>query len=109
MRITVLAGGPSAEREVSLMSGGAIADALRRRGHDVFVSDIGPQNLGALDHPADVIFPALHGTWGEDGQLQRILEQRGLRFVASGSQASATAMDKVKTKQIVSAMDIDTP
>ncbi len=95
----MLSGGPSAEREVSLDSGRAIAEALRRRGHEVFVSDINPDNLGALDRPADVIFPALHGTFGEDGTLQRIMEQRQIRFVGSGSSASAAAMDKVASKK----------
>jgi D-alanine-D-alanine ligase len=109
MRITVLAGGPSAEREVSLMSGQAIAEGLRRRGHDVYLADIGPDNLGALERPADVVFSALHGTWGEDGQLQALLEKRGICFVGSGSHASATAMDKVATKQIVREMGIPTP
>lgn len=100
LRVTVLAGGPGAERAVSLESGRAVAEALRRRGHDVLVADIGPGNLAALDHPADVIFPALHGTFGEDGQLQRILEQRRLRFVGSGSRASTLAIDKVAAKRI---------
>ncbi|MFN0137523.1 MAG: D-alanine--D-alanine ligase [Phycisphaerae bacterium] len=108
LRITVLAGGPSAEREVSLVSGKAIADALAARGHSVHLADIGPENLAALDRPADVIFPALHGTWGEDGKLQKILEQRGLRFVGCGSRASATAMDKVMTKQVAIDLGIDT-
>jgi D-alanine-D-alanine ligase len=109
LRITVLRGGPSAEREISLASGQAVADALRRRGHDVFVSDIGPENLAALDQPTDVVFPALHGTFGEDGVLQAILEQRGIRFVGSGSQACALAMDKVAAKQRVADLGIDTP
>jgi len=109
LRITVLRGGPSAEREISLASGEAVADALRRRGHDVFVSDVGPDNLAALEQPADVVFPALHGTFGEDGVLQEILERRGIRFVGSGSRACALAMDKVAAKQRVAELGIDTP
>ncbi|MBW7904066.1 MAG: D-alanine--D-alanine ligase [Phycisphaerae bacterium] len=109
LRITVLAGGPSAEREVSLDSGRAIADALRRRGHDVCLADIGPGDLSALDQPADVVFPALHGTWGEDGQLQAILERRGVPFVGSGSCASRLAMDKLAAKRAVAALGLDTP
>ena len=109
LRITVLRGGPSAEREISLASGQAVADVLRRRGHDVFVSDIGPDNLAALEQPADVVFPALHGTFGEDGVLQVILERRGIRFVGSGSRACALAMDKVAAKQRVAELGIDTP
>lgn len=109
LRVTVLAGGPSAEREVSLWSGRAIAEALQRCGHEVFVADIGPDNLAALDEPCDVLFPALHGTFGEDGALQRILEARRIRFVGSGAEASATAIDKVRTKQRVVELKLPTP
>ncbi|MBI5866231.1 MAG: D-alanine--D-alanine ligase [Planctomycetes bacterium] len=109
LRVTVLAGGPSAEREVSLQSGRAIADALRRRGHDVFVADVGPDNLAALDHLADVVFPALHGTFGEDGTLQCIMEQRGIRFVGSGSRASAASMDKALAKKAAIVVGAATP
>jgi len=105
----VLRGGPSAEREVSLESGRAVAEALRRRGHKVFEADIAPSDLAALDHAADVIFPALHGTFGEDGQLQQLLEARGIRFVGSDARASALAMDKVASKQRVAEIGIDTP
>ncbi len=109
LRVTVLAGGPGAERAVSLDSGLAVAEALRRRGHDVFIADIAPDQLAALDTPADVIFPALHGTFGEDGSLQRILEQRGLRYVGSDSRASAIAIDKLATKQCAERIGIPTP
>ena len=109
LRVTVLAGGPSAEREVSLASGGAIAAALAEKGHDVELADIGPSDLSALEIPADVIFPALHGTFGEDGTLQRIMEQRGLCFIGSGSDASAAAMDKVQTKRIALQRGVTTP
>lgn len=109
LRITILAGGPSDEREISLQSGGAIAEALRARGHTVTVADIRKDELSALDAPADVIFPALHGAFGEDGTLQRVLEQRGMCFVASGSSASAMAMDKVATKQLAARAGIPTP
>ncbi len=57
LKVTVLCGGISAEREVSLQTGAQIATALRKAGHDVFVSDISPDNLSALDTPCDVIFP----------------------------------------------------
>jgi len=99
LRVTVLCGGPSREREVSLESGKAVADALRRKGHAVHVADINPDDLSALDTPTDVIFPALHGTVRGGGQLQAILEQRGIPFVGAGSAASALAMDKVRSKQ----------
>lgn len=109
LRVTVLAGGPSVEREVSLDSGRAVADALRRRGHNVHLADIGPDDLSALAAPADVVFPALHGTFGEDGQVQLVMEQHGIRFVGSGSAASALAMDKVATKRIAAELGILTP
>jgi len=109
LRITVLCGGPSAERAVSLQSGQAVADALRRRGHQVSMADIGPDRLEALDQPADVVFPALHGTFGEDGTVQRILAERGLCFVGADARASAAAMDKVAAKSLVAADGIRTP
>jgi D-alanine-D-alanine ligase len=99
MKVTVLFGGPSAEREISLVSGKAVIAGLKSAGHDVFGSDVSPADLSGLDHPADVIFPVLHGQFGESGELQEILEQRGVAFVGSGSQASRLGMDKVKTKQ----------
>ena len=109
LRITVLCGGPSAEREVSLASGRAVAAALVRLGHRVHVADISPDDCAALDVPADVVFPVLHGTFGEDGQLQVMLEARGQRFVGSGSRASALAMDKLATKRLVQQTGLLTP
>ena len=93
--ITLLCGGISAEREVSLNTGAQIAASLRNAGHRVWTSDISPDNLTALEHhPCDLIFPALHGTFGEDGQLQRILESRNLPFVGSGEAASRVGMER---------------
>jgi len=86
-----------------------VAAALRRRGYDVFVSDIGPEQLEALDQPTDVVFPALHGTFGEDGTVQGLLAARGLRFVGSDARSSALAMDKVASKRLVAEAGIDTP
>lgn len=109
MRITVLCGGPSAEREISLKSGAGVAAALRQAGHEVFVSDVSPFDLSGLDTPADVIFPVLHGDFGESGELQEILEARGLAFVGSGSTASALGMDKVATKRAWRSAGLPTP
>src|SRR5271170_5802279 len=100
--ITLLCGGISAEREVSLMTGTQIAEALRTLGHRVWQSDISPTNLSAL------IFPALHGTFGEDGQLQQILEHRNLPFVGSGEAASRLGMDKAATKSCLLEHNIPT-
>jgi len=109
MRVTVLYGGPSAEREVSLVSGNAVIEGLKSMGHEVFGSDVSPTDLSGLDHPADVIFPVLHGQFGESGELQEILEQRGLPFVGSGSKASRLGMDKVATKKAWEAAGLPTP
>jgi D-alanine-D-alanine ligase len=99
-RLTVLRGGPSNEKEVSMRSGQAVASACRRLGHVVTEADITPENLSALDIPADLVFPVLHGEFGEDGQLQQLLEERRLRFVGSNSQASRMGMDKDACKQV---------
>jgi D-alanine--D-alanine ligase len=109
MQVTVLYGGPSAEREVSLVSGQAVIDALRSMGHDVFPSDVSPTDLSGLDHPCDVIFPVLHGAFGESGELQEILEERGLPFVGSGSKASRLGMNKVDTKRAWEKAGLPTP
>ena len=109
MKVTVLYGGPSAEREVSLVSGRAVIEGLTKAGHEVFPSDISPDDLSGLDRPADVIFPVLHGQFGESGELQEILEARGLPFVGSGSKASRLGMDKVATKQAWKKAGLPTP
>jgi D-alanine-D-alanine ligase len=109
MNITVLYGGPSAEREVSLISGKAVIDGLVSMGHTVIGSDISPADLSGLDHPADVIFPVLHGQFGESGELQEILEQRKLPFVGSGSAASRLGMNKVDTKKAWEKAGLPTP
>jgi len=109
LKITVLSGGPSSEREVSLKSGRAVARALQAVGHDVYLADIDPDHLEALDVPVDMVFIALHGAFGEDGQLQRILESRGLRYCGSGPEASALAMDKAKAKARFQRAGIPTP
>lgn len=98
LQITVLSGGPSSEREVSLKSGRAVAAALESLGHTVHLADISPDDLRALDKPVDMVFIALHGAFGEDGQVQRILEQRGIRYCGCGPAASALAMDKAAAK-----------
>lgn len=98
LKITVLSGGPSSEREVSLKSGNAVAGALRSLGHDVAVADISPDRLDALDAPMDMVFIALHGSFGEDGQLQRILDERGIVYCGSGAASSRLAMNKVSAK-----------
>jgi D-alanine-D-alanine ligase len=109
MKVTVLFGGPSAEREVSLVSGRAVIEGLKSAGHEVFPSDISPSDLSGLDRPTDVVFPALHGAFGESGELQEILEKRGLSFVGSGSLASRNGMDKDQSKRIWQRAGLPTP
>jgi D-alanine-D-alanine ligase len=108
--VTVLMGGPSAEREVSLMSGAAVADALGRWGHRVCRADILPSDRSALDRDGiDGVFIALHGEFGESGEVQRLCESRQLRYTGSPPRASELAMDKAATKQIVKRAGIATP
>lgn len=76
-----------------------MAEACRRLGCAVAEADVGPDDLSALEIPADVVFPVLHGEFGEDGQLQVILEKRGLPYVGSDSTASRLAMDKDASKR----------
>ncbi len=108
--VTVLMGGPSAERDISLLSGEAIAAALERCGHKVTRSDIMPNDLSALDRQgADVVFIALHGDFGESGEVQQLCEGRGLRYTGSGPYSSRAAMDKAATKQLLKRAGLDTP
>src|SRR5437870_1826757 len=109
MKVTVLYGGPSAEREISLISGEAVIEGLKSMGHEVFGSDVSPTDLSGLNHPCDVVFPVLHGAFGESGELQEILEQRNIPFVGSGSTASRLGMDKVATKRIWQRAALPTP
>ncbi|MFA5863529.1 MAG: D-alanine--D-alanine ligase [Phycisphaerae bacterium] len=108
-RVTVLAGGPSRERPVSQVSGKAVADALKTAGFKVTLADILPDDLAALDIPGDVIFPVLHGQFGEDGRLQEILEERGLTYCGSGPQACRLAMNKHHSKLKMLELGIPTP
>ncbi|MEM7506291.1 MAG: D-alanine--D-alanine ligase [Pseudomonadota bacterium] len=103
-RVAVLMGGPSAEREVSLVSGRECAGALRRSGYEVAEIDAGADLAVALSAARpDVVFNALHGRWGEDGCVQGILEWLKLPYTHSGVLASALAMDKARTKSVYAA------
>jgi len=110
LNVTVLMGGPSTERDVSLLSGEAVAAALERVGHTVSREDITPQYTGALDLPdIDVVFIALHGEFGESGQVQELCEARGLPYIGSAPRASEMAMDKAAAKQIFRRAGLNTP
>jgi D-alanine-D-alanine ligase len=98
LNITVMLGGPSAEREVSLRTGAAVANALRSLGHDVHELD--PQTPDWILPPkTDVVFLALHGTYGEDGTVQKQLDFLGVPYTGCDAEASRIAFDKVLTKQ----------
>lgn len=100
-RVAVLQGGPSAEREVSLVSGRECAAALRDEGFDVVQIDAGVTLADDLRAAApDVVFNALHGRWGEDGCVQGLLEWLRIPYTHSGVLASALAMDKPRTKRV---------
>lgn len=109
-KIVVLAGGQSAEREVSLNSGKACADALRRKGWDVTMVDPSADLVMELSAiKPDVVFNALHGEFGEDGRVQGLLDILGLPYTHSGVLASALAMDKQKTKAVLREHGIECP
>lgn len=110
MKILVLGGGDSPEREVSLRSAKAVANAARAAGYDVIEADP-KNNLSVLDNlePDSLVFPILHGAGGEDGDIQKELEHRHLPFLGSGSQSSAECFDKWLTRQKLTTAGIPMP
>ncbi len=108
--VAVLLGGPSSEREVSLVSGRECADALERLGAKVSRVDAGRDLAAVLERlKPDVVFNALHGAWGEDGCVQGILETYGAPYTHSGVLPSALAMDKAKAKAVLAAAGVVVP
>ena len=101
-RVTVLKGGPSAEREVSLASAAEVSKALCAEGYEVTEVDAGPDLVADLraSNP-DVVYNSLHGRWGEDGCVQGLLEWLQIPYTHSGVFASALAMDKEKSKDVM--------
>jgi len=109
-KVAVLAGGIGTERDVSIQSGKSVAGALEKAGFDVVTADIRPDNLEILeDNSIDVFFPALHGKFGEDGQLQQILEDKSLLYTGSGPTASKLAFDKMASKKLFSESGVAVP
>lgn len=108
LKITVLCGGVGPEREISLKSGAAVADALASV-YDVVLTELNEPALPVDLDGDSIVFPALHGVFGEDGQLQALLEASGIPFCGSGSQASRICMDKAKTKKIVCELGFSVP
>ena len=107
--IAVLSGGVGEERDVSLATGRAVAAALERT-HTVELLELdeamAPEDL---DGDRMVVFPAIHGTFGEDGELQALLEDRGIEYAGSGVLASRLCMDKQRTKSIVEGAGVPVP
>jgi D-alanine-D-alanine ligase len=110
MRVLVLGGGPDAERPVSLASAGAVSAALAEAGYEVNAQTIDrPTAAEVSAMPGDVVFPALHGSFGEGGPMQDILEADGRPYVGAGPLASRLAMDKLATKAVAHRLGIPTP
>lgn len=108
LRVVVLEGGPSQEREVSLRTGQAVTAALRQLGYPV--EEIDPRDGDLLvPEGTDIVFLCLHGTFGEDGQVQRLLLRRGIPFTGSGPDASERAFDKSWSKEIFGKAGVPTP
>ena len=109
-KVAVLMGGRSAEREVSLMSGTGVLQALQSRGVDAHAFDPSERDLGELKREGFArCFIALHGRFGEDGTVQGALELLGIPYTGPGVMASAVAMDKLMTKRIWIAEGLSTP
>ena len=114
MRVLVISGGPDREREVSLASGRNVAGAAEAAGFEVHRCDLVPGDTRALDdfleeHPGGVVFPALHGPWGEGGGAQGLLEERGCAFVGCGSVAAGLCMHKDAAKRRLTRAGVPTP
>ena len=110
LKVAVLTGGIGAERDVSLQSGQCVTEALEEAGFRVVTADVRPDHLQILgDDSIDVFFPALHGTFGEDGRLQQILEDRSLLYTGSGPIASKLAFDKMASKELFEDVGVAVP
>ncbi len=110
MRVAVLKGGRSLERQVSLRSGARVQDALERLGHEAIPIDVGSDLVAQLTrHRPDVAFVALHGSDGEDGTVQELLEVVGIPHTGSGISACIRASDKVLAKHAMRDRGIPTP
>ncbi len=110
LKVAVLFGGIGSERDISLHSGKCVADALKEAGMNVVAEDISPDNLDILDDSSiDVFFPALHGQFGEDGQLQQIFDNKSLVYAGSGPAASIAAFDKMVSKELFARRGVAVP
>ena len=109
-KVGVLLGGKSGEREISLMSGKGVLEALLSKGVDAHAFDTGEKSIAELAaQNFDRVFIALHGRYGEDGTMQGVLEQLSIPYTGSGVLASALAIDKQATKRLWSSFQLSTP
>jgi len=97
-KIAVLMGGPGSERDVSLATGRGVSKALRSLGAEIVDVDVRDEKF-VLPKDVDFAFITIHGTFGEDGELQKILEERGVALYCDGVEASRAAFDKVCRKR----------
>jgi len=110
LKVAVLTGGIGSERQISIQSGECVSEALKEAGFNVLTADVRPDNLDILkDSSIDVFFPALHGVFGEDGQLQQILHNKSLVYTGSGPTASKLAFDKMAGKKLFAKAGVATP
>ncbi len=110
VKAAVLMGGIGEERDISIQSGNCVAQALKEAGLNAVLADIQPDNMDILeDDGIDVFFLALHGRFGEDGQLQQILEDKSLCYTGSGPRACRLALDKMASKKAFARAGILTP
>ncbi len=107
-KIAVLMGGPGSERDVSLATAAGVSKALRSLGIEVVEVDVRDENF-ELPADIDLAFDCIHGTFGEDGQLQKILERRGVSYTGDGVEASRIAFDKVLSKEKFLEHNVVTP
>ncbi|HVD95196.1 MAG TPA: D-alanine--D-alanine ligase [Candidatus Limnocylindria bacterium] len=107
-KIAVLMGGPGSERDVSLATGQGVSKALRSLGAEVAEIDVRDENF-QLPNDVDLAFLTIHGTFGEDGQLQKILERRGIAYTGEGIEGSQTAFDKIRAKEKFREHGVTTP
>ena len=107
-KIAVLMGGPGSERDVSLATGRGVSKALRSLGAEVIDVDVRGENF-ALPKDVDLAFITIHGTFGEDGQLQKILEERSVPYTGDGVEPSRAAFDKISSKEKFREHNVVTP
>ena len=108
-RVAVVMGGTSHEAEISLLSGAAVAKALRAAGYDVVEAKLTKDSVEEVPRDVEAIYVALHGGYGESGGLQKDLDALGIPYTGPGAATSALCMDKVATKEVLDAAGVPTP